>query len=261
MSLVYVYDGTLEGLLCCVYESFFRREIPSDIQSEGGQLLLSEKSRFIRTNMAQMQKVYDSLKKKIGRESQDFVQRAFLTNLPNKEILIFRFILSGYKMGGRIFDCITKEPVFSLVKAVRGLEREVHNYIGFIRFSLHKEVLFSRITPKNQVLPLLSHHFSDRYPEETFLIWDRTHKMALVHRPGYPCVFTELTNLFLLEMEEDQRYYETLWQCFQKTIAIEERKNPLCQMSHLPKRYWSEMTEFIGDVFGDSRISGNRLLE
>ena len=31
---VYVYDGTFEGMLCCVYESFLRKEIPIAIESE-----------------------------------------------------------------------------------------------------------------------------------------------------------------------------------------------------------------------------------
>ena len=36
-NLVYIYDGTLEGFLCCVYESYARHEIPRGIRTEGGQ--------------------------------------------------------------------------------------------------------------------------------------------------------------------------------------------------------------------------------
>ena len=29
--VVYAYDGSFEGLLCCVFESYERREIPVDV--------------------------------------------------------------------------------------------------------------------------------------------------------------------------------------------------------------------------------------
>ena len=37
---------------------------------------------------------------------------------------------------------------------------------------------------------------------------------------------------------------EDLWKCFFKSIAIEERNNPVCQRSFLPLRYRKYMTEF-----------------
>ena len=41
-DLVYIYDGTYEGLLTCIFESFSRKEIPRDIQVNGqAQLSLS----------------------------------------------------------------------------------------------------------------------------------------------------------------------------------------------------------------------------
>ena len=38
-----------------------------------------------------------------------------------------------------------------------------------------------------------------------------------------------------------------LWRRFYETIAIRERYNPKCRMTHLPKRFWGEMTEFQDD--------------
>ena len=35
-----------------------------------------------------------------------------------------------------------------------------------------------------------------------------------------------------------------LWKLFFKTIEIEGRHNPRCQMTMMPKRYWGCMTEF-----------------
>ena len=38
--------------------------------------------------------------------------------------------------------------------------------------------------------------------------------------------------------------YRALWKRFYDTIAIEGRLNPRCRMSHMPRRYWENMTEF-----------------
>ena len=41
--------------------------------------------------------------------------------------------------------------------------------------------------------------------------------------------------------------YRLLWKRFYDTIAIRERENPRCRMTHMPKRYWNTMTEFQGE--------------
>ena len=43
---------------------------------------------------------------------------------------------------------------------------------------------------------------------------------------------------------EEEALYRRLWRSFYDTISIEERYNPRCRMTHMPKRYWGTMTEF-----------------
>jgi probable DNA metabolism protein len=246
-NLVYLYDGTLEGFLCCVYESYARREEPADIRTrDASQAMLFEETTWITTDLEHAQKVYVSLDRRICLETQDYIRKAFLTSDPQKEILMYRFIRLGYHFGRAVFDRLTDDTVHRLNKAVRYLEREAHNYMGFVRFTQYDRVLVSCIAPQNRVLPLLGEHFSDRYPDETFLIYDRTHKMALVHKPE-GTLLTSLEKLELPDIEDAEKAYRALWRCFQTTIAIEERRNARCQMNHMPKRYWDEMTEFLGD--------------
>jgi probable DNA metabolism protein len=244
-NLVYIYDGTLEGFLCCVYESYIRKEIPSNIRTEDdiGQPQLMEELEWIRTDMAHAGKIYESIDRKIALEAQDFIREAYLTCLDNKEILMYRFISQGYQYGRAVMDRLTDETVGTLIKAVRNLTREAHNFKGFIRFTIYDGVMVSCISPKNRVLPLLSDHFANRYPDETFLIYDRTHQMAVVHKPE-GTLLTAMHHLALPPIDDAEKAYHALWRCFQKTIAIEERTNPKCQMNHMPKRYWADMTEF-----------------
>ncbi len=49
---------------------------------------------------------------------------------------------------------------------------------------------------------------------------------------------------------ESEAAFRALWRRFYDTIAIKERENPRCRMSHMPKRYWGVMTEFQKDEEG-----------
>ena len=73
-DLEYIYDGTFEGFLCCIYASYVRREIPRCIYVEDGVPLLGETATWIPTEWEKAQSVYVSLSKKIGMEAQDIVK-------------------------------------------------------------------------------------------------------------------------------------------------------------------------------------------
>ena len=46
-DLIYRYDGSFEGLMCCVYESFYKREMPlSIISREEAQQSLFEAVKY-----------------------------------------------------------------------------------------------------------------------------------------------------------------------------------------------------------------------
>ena len=88
----------------------------------------------------------------------------------------------------------------------------------------------------------MKNHFCGRFSGERFLIYDESHSMALIYRP-YEARIVPLDGLELPEMDEMERQYRRLWAQYFKTIAIEARINPRCQMGHMPKRFWSHLTE------------------
>ena len=47
----------------------------------------------------------------------------------------------------------------------------------------------------------------------------------------------------LPEADAEELLFQQLWQRFYKTIGIKQRFNPKCQMTHMPKRYWSHIVE------------------
>ncbi|MCL6459636.1 MAG: TIGR03915 family putative DNA repair protein [Gorillibacterium sp.] len=241
-DLAYRYDGSFEGLLCCVFESYAHKEMPIDILTEETIETILFETKWIVTNEGKAERVFKGIAEKISKEAQQLVRHGFLTIHPQKELLILQFIQLGFKYGKSVMDRLTDDTVDALLKAVRGLTSESHKLLGFVRFSVYDQVMAAVIEPKNEVLPLLEPHFCDRYPDETFLIYDQTHGRALVHRPGQS-VIIPLDELTLPETDNIELTYRRLWKQFYDTIAIKERYNPRGQMSHMPKRYWQHLTE------------------
>lgn len=242
-DLTYRYDGSFEGLLCCVFESYERREIPVAILSpdDGQTMLIPE--REIVADAGKAARVAASIPKKMGAEVSGFVRRAFLTCLPGKEREILLFLRLGYRNGPAVMEMLTNETVHTLCRAVEFLDREAHLLKGFLRFSEFNGALAAEIEPKNFVLPLLAPHFRARFPEERFLIYDRTHGAALVFQ-SHRAAILPVESLELPDPDEREKETRALWRLYYQTVEVEGRHNPVCRRSHMPKRYWNCMTEF-----------------
>jgi hypothetical protein len=44
-------------------------------------------------------------------------------------------------------------------------------------------------------------------------------------------------------LSADERGYRRMWKTFYDTVAIKERINPNLRRSHMPKKFWKNMTE------------------
>lgn len=254
-NVTYVYDGSFEGLLCCVFESYAEREIPADILPAGTSQGVLFEVKKITTDAEKTRRVLESIPRRMGSASLDLLRHAFLTCLPRKELYMLLFLRMGYMHGPAVMDMLTDDVVHNLTKAVRHLKNESHLLKGFLRFSVFNNALVAEIEPKNYVLPLLSNHFSQRFPEEHFLIYDRTHGMALVYRPRQSKIVA-IEDLLLPEPDEEEKSYRAMWQLFYNTIEVEGRHNPRCRMNHMPKRYWKYLTEFGNSELGNSESLG-----
>lgn len=252
-NIIYHYDGSFEGLLCCVYESVYCREIPTNIlPMEEAEISLFPQ-RYIATNAEKAQRVYDSIGPKIGAAALELVQCVFLSCAKEKEMMILLFLLFGYKQGKQTVHMLSHPAVAPLLAAQRSLKNEVHLLLGFVRFSDYDGVLVATITPKNYVLPFLKSHFCSRFAREQFLIFDKTHKAALVYQNRTANIIS-LDSLETPPESKTEQEYRALWKRFYQTIAIAARENPRCRMTHMPKRYWENMPELADELHPGRRL-------
>lgn len=166
-EIIYQYDGSFEGLLCCVFESYTKKERPTAILRDGDDEPSLFEIRAVTTDRAHAQRIYRSLYKR-SPEVGPFLRRAFLTCLPDKEMAIYRFIVKFYREGAPLLSRLSDDTYLPLLKAVRQLSGEVEQFRGFTRFSDFDGVLGAEIEPKNRVLPVLRRHFCERYHNGRF---------------------------------------------------------------------------------------------
>lgn len=244
--LTYRYDGTFEGFLCCVFESYMAHELPQAIIGPNNAAASLFTVKDIVTVTAHADRVAQSIPRRISPRVDELLRHAFLTCLPEKELIMLRFLRQGYRYGSRILEFAGNDNVWRLTKAVQHLRRETHLHLGFIRFTVQNGILLSRIGAKNYILPLIASHFAARFSEERFFIYDERHHAALVYRPYETAIFP-LDDFKASLPDTAEKNFRALWQTFYDAIEIRPRHNEKCQMTLLPKRYRQYMTEFIGE--------------
>lgn len=252
-EMIYYYDGSFDGLLCCIFDSYAHHEVLTAIERDEDAVPSLFASRRIKTDRDHAVRVL----KRIVKESPfaaDLLRRGFLTCLPEKELHLYRLVARLLKDGPGFLQDFSDETVYPVAAAVRHLNGEAHLLKGFIRFSELSGVLVSEIEPKNRVLPLLRGHFCARYQEETFFIYDRTHREALFYVNGKSAI-RPLDAFQMAPPDETEAAYRVLWKRFYDTIAIKERNSPKGRMTHMPKRYWNTMTEFQDETYFTAQSS------
>lgn len=241
-DVIYQYDGSLDGFLCCVYESYVYKEAPAAFCCDEDPLSLYE-VRTVITQPAYSQRVSRGIAARSGK-ALAVVRRSFLTCLPDKEARLYAFIRKLLAEGPGFMRDLSDPACYPLYRAIRHMNGELEKLRGFVRFSDYSGILGAEIEPKNRVLPLLRGHFCQRYANEQFFIYDRTHRELLLYANGRSRI-TQIENFQPVLPGEDELYFRSLWKQFFQSVAIRERENPRCQNTFMPKRYRGTMTEFL----------------
>lgn len=253
-EFAYYYDGTFAGFLCCVRDIYQYKEPPALFLLPGDDRPTLYPERHVDTDPALAQRVHRRLTQRLGAKGMLMVTQGFLTTLDHKERRLCQLIDLGLRVGPGVEKHLEDHNVLQVGAAIRHLQRECELLTGFVRFSDYDGLLVAEIAPKNWVLPVLRVHFCDRLAEEPFLLFDRTHRQALVHKPDPSAnrgrglwSIVDAWDFAPPPPSQTERAYRDLWRRFYQTLAIDSRYNPKCRQTHMPKRYWGCMTEFQQD--------------
>ncbi|MCI9489475.1 TIGR03915 family putative DNA repair protein [Lachnospiraceae bacterium 48-42] len=252
MKKIYLCSDTITGLFSAIYDAWetgrreeecgiaFRESMEQELFCEYYETQETEKKA---------RAVESMIKRHLGRRVYWDIYHAALSGDRRKGDAILGTMLAARQIpdSTRIMEHLSHPQVERVFELSRNVGGEAHSYKGFLRFKeLENGVLYSEITPKNQVLTCLAPHFADRLPLENWMIYDKTHRMFVVHEAGkkWVLIWDEgIDRSFASRESEQELLYARLWKSFCRTIAIESRTNPKCQLSHLPLRYRGDMLE------------------
>ncbi|MDR0519782.1 MAG: TIGR03915 family putative DNA repair protein [Clostridiales Family XIII bacterium] len=270
----YIYDGTFDGFLTCVYEHYHSAKADGIFARGVYQADMLTPPREVRTDEGKARTVEAAIVKKISPHALARVYRVFRTDTDGKELMLLSYIRLCFKSGPAMAFLHSHPLVNPVEKAELKIGNEVHRLCGLIRFSAvcpapaggaghggeghggtvdsgaeavaaqMREILYARVEPDHEVLEFLAPHFTDRFKSEPFIIHDTRRGRALVawHRRWHIEDFTE-RDAALLENAPSERGYRDMWRRYFDAIAIKERKNPRCQRNFMPARYWQNLTE------------------
>lgn len=243
-SYAFIYDGTLEGLLCAIFETYRQKLVPSEIVTEENlQLRLGQQPITIPTSPAIAQRVKDGLCRDCGRSTFSAIGVAFLSDEPDKGTAICSFVRYAMREKANVLGQIAHPCVEPMVKLHRFVMNERHYMMQFLRFrEMQGGVWFAACNPKANVVPILMDWFSARFNTQPFIIFDEAHGIAGVSHNG-TWTLVKSDSLTLPEETTDEALMADAWKRFYDAVSIKDRYNPELQRSFMPKRLWGNITE------------------
>ena len=145
-DVIYQYDGSLDGFLCCVYESYVYKEAPAAFCCDEDPLSIYE-VRTVITQPAYSQRVSRGIAARSGK-ALAVVRRGFLTCLPDKELHLYAFIRKLLAEGPGFMRDLSDPACYPLYRAIRHMNVELEKLRGFVRFSDYGGTLGAEIEPK-----------------------------------------------------------------------------------------------------------------
>ena len=254
--MVYIFDGTMDGLLTAVFDAFAMHEQPETLLTEGEALpLFCERTQTVHTDEEKARRVWTGLEKKLSREAMKLISVCWLSELKELNGHLFRYICKVFTAGKGIERHFADPDVLAVTNIARKVLHEQLRMKQFIRFQKAKDGTYlGVVSPDHNVLPLIIDHFQDRFNDQPWLIYDAKRHYGFnydgktvirITFEDEAAVPFNLANGKLDEsvMSSDDQLLQDLWRTYFKAICIRERMNPRKQLNDMPRRYWKYMTE------------------
>lgn len=245
-NVIFVYDGSFEGLLTAIFDAYKEKLVPLEIiSSQHVQQQLFAEYRNIVTDQNKSNRIWQSIKKNISPQAIKNIYYAFLSNCENKGRVCYDYVRACFFFGQNVNLHIACTAVNDMLNLCRHVKNQAHQYIEFVRFSeLDNGVFYSEISPECDVLPLIASHFRKRLSGMPWIIHDLNRKQCIVYN-GKELYISPTDVLPTIKYSENEQLYRQMWKDFYNHIEIKERHNEKCQNNHMPKKFRKYMTEFL----------------
>ena len=250
----YLYDGSFDGLLTCIYHHYYQEAATGIYRQDYYQPTLMLRNTMVNTEPALAARVYNAIEEKISNRALETIYHVYLSSSPEKENLVLGYLRLGFRMGPKVDLYHTHPAVYPVRRLDRKVTGEVHRLLGLLRFADTGRFLYAVMSPDHHILPLIASHFADRLAGERWIIHDQKRKQAIIydgHNPSNEKLplqsewfITEFDYCWDESMPREEKHWQHLWQTYFQKIGVESRYNPRLQSQCVPHRYRRHLVEF-----------------
>lgn len=242
--IIFLYDGTFEGLLTAIHEGYYGPDKPDRIElPDHRQEALLDQTVWIETDVEKSVKVNDAILKKLSKDILEHVLYAWLSEDASAGTVVYTFLRHAFKAGPACIGHESHPAVNALLRLSRAVTRESHRLLGLVRFmELDSSIFYSRFEPDFNVLMILAAHFANRLGDQIWVLHDAKRGLAAFYnRSSWHIAEVPMPVDMVLHADETQM--QEYWQEYFRRIAIVERNNPNLQRQMMPKKYWKYLVE------------------
>ncbi|MBQ2717359.1 MAG: TIGR03915 family putative DNA repair protein [Clostridia bacterium] len=240
--IVYKFDSTKEGLLCCLFESFSKKELPELVTSSTFQEQFEMQVKIIETNAVNAERVSKGLIKYGSIALLNRLFYALRSSDSLSENAVFQVAYKCLKNRRDETYNLTDSDVLYFTDLCSKINTERHRYLGFTRFSeAQGGILYAHIEPDNDIVDLIAPHFVKRLALR-FIIHDVVRNKVVISDGKAFEVFKPTTPL-VVYLSPKEKEIEALWQKYYQSVNITERKNLKQMHNFMPRRYEKRLVE------------------
>lgn len=241
----YLYDGSFDGLLTAIFYAYSSNETSQILKEKYYVPSLFTEAISITTESDKADRVYKGLENKLSSSTLSNVYYLYLSDREDVGTLILQYIKLCFKYSDSINLAKNNDIIRQVDQYVRRVSLEAHRFIGFVRFKEVSPLFFyAPIEPDHNILPLIMHHFTERFSDQHFIIHDLKRNTA---------IFYNQKEAFLQQLLEEEAKkllscnikdpFETLFKSFYEASTISARINEKRRNAFLPKRYFKHLVE------------------
>lgn len=251
---LFVYDKTFDGILSCVFFAYEHKKFPSLILSKFDQKpLFVDEQYYVNTEKDKSLRVWKALEKKLSKFAQNMMLSVWLSELPEVEMLIFRYICKNINHPKGIEMNFGDNDVLRMKELALKVGTDARKLIQFVRFQETADgIYFAPVSPRYNVLSLIIPHFKSRYANQEWIIYDTNRNIGIYYDTNSVKEVSfskkdisdlKLGKLSNEKLSEEEALFQKMWKEYFKNITIKERINLKLQRQHMPQRYWKYLTE------------------
>lgn len=250
---IWVYDKTFKGFLSLVFDCYELKTFPEKITGkDDAQPSVFHSNYEVFTDESKAKRVWNGLRKKISDNSCEMLFHVFLSELPDIELLILRYIKNVFESQVNVEMNFGNADTLQMLKIARKVGREAQRIPMFVRFQKTADgVYYASHDPRYDVLPLVIKHFERRFADQKWIIYDTRRNYGFYYdlQKTSEVTFTEShTNplsgaIDKSIMDKDEQLFQELWKSYFKSMCIKERINPKLHVQLLPRRFWKYLIE------------------